>query len=243
MPPPPTAPPPGRGPATAQTFGPPTGGGPSPAPTTPTGGSGAYGAPTPGPAGGGSGAAYGGGALPPAPGASDDLPPGYLSGEAKAKVRKKGRRRARLGVLLGFLVLVGALGIGFAMTQGGGDTPTVADVAVGECFNGGPNDAETVACTEPHQFELIAVTEAPDPSVEFPGDEAVRATGGLFCVDAMETYYGATADVAATNGLQLDPIAPTEEQWDEGMTDTHCVARAADGGSLDVSIKGLGAAG
>jgi hypothetical protein len=129
------------------------------------------------------------------------------------------------------------------MTQSGNESTTVADVEVGECYNGSPNDAETVACTEPHQFELIAVTEAPDPSVPFPGDEAVRATGGLICVDALAAYYGAGAEVAAANGLQLDPIAPTEDQWDDGMTDTHCVARAADGGSLNVSIKGQAPAG
>jgi hypothetical protein len=62
-------------------------------------------------------------------------------------------------------------------------------------------------------------------------------------VTALTAYYGAGQDVAVTNGLQLDPITPTEGQWDEGVTDTYCVARSAEGQPLIASIRGQGAAG
>jgi hypothetical protein len=47
--------------------------------------------------------------------------------------------------------------------------------------------------------------------------------------------------VAAANGLELSPIAPTQEQWEAGSTETYCLAVDADGGSLQGSIQGEGA--
>ena len=144
-------------------------------------------------------------------------------------------------IALGALVLLGA-GLGTAvLTANSNKKETVADVEIGECFTGDANDVQTVACDEPHQFELIAVAAAPDPDIEFPGADTVTTDGGSACVMALVEYYGATVDVAAGNGLELVPIAPTEAQWNDGDTDTFCLATDANGEALDQSVKGLGA--
>jgi hypothetical protein len=144
-------------------------------------------------------------------------------------------------IALGALVLIGA-GLGTAvMTAKSNKKETVADVEIGECFTGDANDVKTVACDEPHQFELFAVAAAPDPNVEFPGAETVTTDGGSACVMALVEYYGATVDVAAADGLEVVPVAPTEAQWQDGDTDTFCLGADAEGAALDQSIKGQGA--
>jgi len=189
------------------------------------------------------GPGYRGGAMPPPPGSSEDLPPGYATVEDKQRKRRRARWRNRAMAVVALLIIAGAVVYTLSTLADSDETATVADVEVGECFNGGPNEAETIACDQAHQFELVAVAPAPDPSAAFPGAEALRTTGGEACVTALTAYYGAGQDVAVANGLQLDPITPTEGQWDEGTTDTFCVARSAEGQALNSSIKGQGAAG
>ena len=68
-------------------------------------------------------------------------------------------------------------------------------------------------------------------------------TGDVFGEVALQlaAYYGAETGVAAANGLELSPIAPSQEQWDAGETETYCLAVDADGGSLQGAIQGEGA--
>jgi actin-like ATPase involved in cell morphogenesis len=250
----PTAPPSGYGPPSGAYAASPPGTPPSgyappaaagaPPPSPPGPGrpvdTGAYGAPRgapPPPSG------YRGGAMPPPPGSSEDLPPGYVTAEAKQRTRRRARWRNRTMAVIGLVIVAGAVVYTLSTLADSDEAATVAEVEVGECFNGGPNDAETIPCDQAHQFELIAVAAAPDPSAAFPGAEALRTTGGEACVTQLTAYYGAGQDVAVANGLQLDPITPTEAQWDEGMTDTFCVARGAGGEALTSSIRGQGAAG
>jgi molecular chaperone DnaK len=259
---PPSAPAPAQAPPPAAAAPPPQQAPPGPgAPSAPPSGaygppSGAYAASRPGtppsgyapPAAAGSpppppGPGYRGGAMPPPPGSSEDLPPGYATVEDKQRKRRRARGRNRAMAVVALLIIAGAVVYTLSTLADSDETATVADVEVGECFNGGPNDAETIPCDQAHQFELVAVAPAPDPSAAFPGAEALRATGGEACVTALTAYYGAGQDVALANGLQLDPITPTEGQWDEGTTDTFCVARSAEGQALNASIKGQGAGG
>jgi hypothetical protein len=144
-------------------------------------------------------------------------------------------------VALGALLLVGAALGTAVLTADSKKKETVADIEVGECFTGDANDVKTAACDEPHEFELFAIAPAPAPDAAFPGSETATTDGGNACVTALVEYYGATADVAAGNGLELVPVAPTETQWADGETDTYCLATDADGEALDQSIKGQGA--
>jgi hypothetical protein len=179
--------------------------------------------------------------LPPAPGTSEDLPPGFLSGDAKAARRRSERRKRRVMVAIGTVIALAAIAGTVVLTAESSKKETLADIEVGDCYNGDPNDVSVVDCGEPHAFELFAVTAAPDPGAEFPGDDQVYEDGGSACLMALVDYYGATGDVAVANGLQLDPIPPSEAQWDDGETDTYCLARDAEGAALSVSIEGAGA--
>lgn len=148
-----------------------------------------------------------------------------------------------LGGVAAVVVVLGAL-LGYVLlTRDDGATSTVAGVAVGECFSGTPNEVVKVGCTQPHRFEMVAIAPAPDPAAPFPGAEKALEDGAGACVTALADYYGASADQAVADGLELSPIAPTEAQWNAGETDTFCLARRADGSDLDASIKGRGAAG
>ena len=116
--------------------------------------------------------------MPPPPGPSGDLPPGYLTGDAKEKRQRSDRRRNRLSIALGVLVLLVALLATFALTANGDEKTTVADIEAGECFNGDDfNDIDAVDCAEQHQTELFEVAAAPDPQAAFPAD-TVQTDGG-----------------------------------------------------------------
>jgi hypothetical protein len=143
-------------------------------------------------------------------------------------------------IALGAVLLLGAIGGTVVLTANGNKKETVADVEVGECFNGDANDVSTVDCTEPHEFELFHVAAAPAPDGPFPGDDTALTDGGAACTLALTTYYGAPIETAVANGLDIKPIAPTEAQWDDGSTDTYCLAFNPDGEALDQSIEGAG---
>lgn len=144
-------------------------------------------------------------------------------------------------VALGGVVVVAALVATLVLTADSSAEQTVADVEVGECFTGGANDLEVVGCDEPHQFELIAVAPPPDPAADFPGDEAATTDGGNACSLAIPDYYGAAVEQFLADGFEMVPIVPTEAQWQDGDTDTFCLAADSAGGALDESVRGKGA--
>ena len=55
-------------------------------------------------------------------------------------------------------------------------------------------------------------------------------------------YYGAGADVAVTAGIEVQPVVPSEDEWNDGTQDGFCVAVSAEGGTATGSIKGEGPA-
>lgn len=118
------------------------------------------------------------------------------------------------------LVLLVAVAATLAITAQSNEKTTVAAVADGECFNGDDlTDVSTVDCDEPHQAQLFAVHEAPDPGAAFPAD-TVQADADAACTTAFETFSGAALDVAATNGLGVRAVPPTEAQWTDGDTNS-----------------------
>ena len=168
--------------------------------------------------------------MPPPPGQSNELPPGYLTGDAKEKRQRSDRRKRMFTIVGGVVVLLVAILATVALTAQGSEDQTVADLDVGECFNGEVNDLEVVDCAEAHAGELFAVAPAADASIPYPGAEQARLDGGNVCAVELGTYYGADTATATANGVELNPVAPTEEQWDAGETDTYCLAVPADGG-------------
>ena len=141
------------------------------------------------------------------------------------------------GVLFGLLVAAhqGAFGDsgtssgqnGSGTTAGGTlpDYQLVQGLTPGECLRGDPaswslQDAVPVACTAPHNLEVVQVyqlSERPstDPDVPGPGVEQARST----CED----------DVLAANSALLqdhdwsDVWTPHPDQWDAGQRSAYCL--------------------
>jgi hypothetical protein len=181
------------------------------------------------------------GATPPPPGQSGDLPPGYLSRDQRAVAKVRQRRRGRLMLLVGALVVVVGVVATLAMQSSNNQPDTLADVEVGECFTGDASDLEVVECAQPHDGELFALVPAAQPGGAFPGDDALLAQAGPACVTQLTTYFGAGPEVAVANNIEIQPVTPTEAQWSDGTTDSTCVAVAANGQQAQGSIQGQGA--
>ena len=180
--------------------------------------------------------------MPPPPGSSGDLPPGYLSGDAKAVRRRKERRKRRLMISLGVLLVIVAVVATLVIQDMQSQPDTVASVDVGECFTGDPTDLDVVDCAQPHTGELFFLAAPPAPDADYPGVDVLQNEVGQACILALVDYYGGPADAAAAEGVEVQPVAPSEDEWDDGTTDVYCVAVPAGGGSATGSIEGKGAA-
>jgi hypothetical protein len=181
--------------------------------------------------------------MPPPPGQSGELPPGFLTGEAKARRQRSDRRKRVLTIAAGVLALLVAVLATVVLTAKGNEDTSIADLDEGECFNGAdPNDVSVLDCEQVHASQLVAVVPAPDPTAAFPAD-TIQSTGETACTTEFEAYYGAPVATAVTNGLDLSAVTPTADQWAEGETDTFCVVIGAGGADLQGSMEGKGAGG
>jgi len=183
-----------------------------------------------------------------AAGPSLDLPPGYLTGDARAALARRERRRGRWLLLGGVVAVAAAVGITVRLNSGGepeAEPPpatapaparSVAAIAVGACFTGQPSRVTTVDCARPHQGELFG--QVAGPAVDaWPGEPALRRDMGNACTVALAGYSGAGPAEALARGIAFRPITPTRAQWDGGATGSYCVAYPAAGGTLTGSIK------
>ena len=101
------------------------------------------------------------------------------------------------------------------------------------------NDISSVDCAEQHQTSCTGRRGA-RPAGRLPGRHGADPTATRRAAPAFEAFYGATNDVAAQNGLGIKAIAPTEEQWNDGVTDTFCLVQDIDGNALQGSMAGQG---
>ncbi|MGH9212672.1 MAG: Hsp70 family protein [Acidimicrobiales bacterium] len=182
--------------------------------------------------------------LPPPPGTSTDLPPGYTTQEQRKRTQRKQRRRSRLGMLVGGLILVVCVAATLALTARQNEPDSLADVEEGECFLGDDlSDLEIVGCGEAHRGELVAILAPADANAAFPGEEALHTEHDEACALRVEEYFGgARADLQALE-LNLFPLVPTEAQWNDEMRDTFCYVGPNDQGeTVSGTIESEGAA-
>ncbi|HEX8804521.1 MAG TPA: septum formation family protein, partial [Acidimicrobiales bacterium] len=178
---------------------------------------------------------------PPAPGYSRDLPPGFLTPDQKVRHTTRQRRKGRLLKALGVLiVVVGVVATVIITAEQSKPTP-VTDVEVGTCFTGELDDVDVVDCAQPHDGEVFALAGAEDPQGDFPGADALRDQAANACILELVAYYGNTADVAVQNGIEVTAAPPSETAWDDGTTDSTCIAIPAGDDPLTGSIEGAGA--
>lgn len=122
----------------------------------------------------------------------------------------------------------------------GADGVLVNDLAVGDCFDL-PElatrviAAELVNCSEPHEFELIAiVSHISDLDAPYPGDQATFEEAVELCIEPFEAYVGATYDDSI---LDIIVLYPLEESWEIGDRISSCSAYRLDGEMLSESVR------
>ncbi len=76
-----------------------------------------------------------------------------------------------------------------------------------------------VDCTQPHQYEVIAVLDVPFAS-GWPGDTELVATSKRLCPDSYATFVGLAYEVSV---LEMGWILPNPEEWDRGRRQIACV--------------------
>lgn len=178
--------------------------------------------------------------MPPAPGTSADLPPGYLTEDRKAARKKHERRKRRLMLTLGVLLVLAAVAATLIIQDLQSRPDTIASVDVGQCYQGDPTDLSVVDCSQPHHGELFFKAPPGDSAADYPGTDALEGLVGQACIANLATYFGGPAEAAVAAGIEVQPVVPSEDQWNDGTQDGFCVAVSTDGGTATGSIKGQG---
>lgn len=124
-----------------------------------------------------------------------------------------------------------------AITESG--DASVFALRVGDCFNDDASAAETVTavaalpCSEPHDNEIyfeFSMTDA-----VFPGNDAALQSTSIRCLDEFGAFVGIDY---LDSELDLFPITPTAESWDQGDRVVFCALYALDLSKLEGSMEG-----
>ena len=115
--------------------------------------------------------------------------------------------------------------------------PFTLDVAIGECFDrpATPDvvDVDVVDCDEPHDFEAFATGDLDGDG--YPGAEEVSAQSLMLCNERFADYVGRPP---AQSGLVVVPVAPTDEQWQNGSRSVTCTVTRRVPERLEGSVEG-----
>ena len=95
----------------------------------------------------------------------------------------------------------------------------VFSLQVGDCFDDvesalGGGEVESVPaipCDQPHDNEVFAKPQLPDGP--YPGDDEILVEAQELCLDEFTAYTGQDYD---TSPLDVFPITPTEQTWEDG---------------------------
>lgn len=171
-----------------------------------------------------------------------------------AQGKGKGGKGGALLVAALLLALVAAAVAVFLVLANQDDGTDYADLRVGNCVRdvsardtgagGGAErrsvtEVEVVACNEPHETEVYAVTNFPGgKGSPFPGDEAIGRFVSEFCQGpAFEQYVGKPRNLSS---LIDDDIQPSDVSWKAGRRQVICMASDPAGKLLTGSVKGSG---
>ena len=171
--------------------------------------------------------------------AAAGLPDRRRQGEAAA-VRPAPQARL-IDRARGPLLIVAVVATLALTAKGEREDRPVADIEVGECFTGDDQRPRRRRLRRAAPAELFVVVAAPDPPAALPGrrhraDRRRRRPAA----PRSSLTTGRRPTSPPPNGLELQPIAPTEEQWDDGATDTYCLADPDGGGSATGLDRGQG---
>jgi len=132
-----------------------------------------------------------------------------------------------------------ALIVGLVAAGCGGDTATVFDLGVGDCFDDQDVESEilvdvpTVPCSQPHDNEVYFEFRMTD--AVYPGQQAALEASDERCLDEFEGFVG--IDYFESD-LEIFSIVPTQESWDGGDRTALCALYALDFSKLTGSMRG-----
>jgi hypothetical protein len=136
------------------------------------------------------------------------------------------------------VILFAAVGVAVA----GCDTPSVAALRVGDCFNlASAVDAngdstlayDVVNCAQPHDGEVFSKFNYPQASA-WPGYEAIGSLQQTRCQADFKEYVGVAWDESS---YTIDYNSPTETTWASGDRQIQCVLADAAAGKLTGSAR------
>ena len=124
-------------------------------------------------------------------------------------------------------------------SPGAGQTISVFDVVVGDCFNAPEtetiSEVELVDCREPHRYEAYHSEDHPAGGDEaFIGDTAMTEYADDICLGQFEAFVGIPWEESTLNYFYLQPTAET---WEIGDREILC-AVYSDAGDLTGSAEG-----
>lgn len=154
--------------------------------------------------------------------------------------------RRSVSLIIALVVVITACGDDAPARDASGDITesgdaSVFELQVGDCFDDQTGsgdvvfDVPVVPCTEPHDNEIYFEFEMTD--AVFPGNEATLESSALRCLDQFQPFVGSEY---LESELDIFPITPTAQSWDEGDRLVYCVLYAVDLSKLTGSMRGTG---
>ena len=137
-----------------------------------------------------------------------------------------------------FRLLIALLAVSTLTVACGGDT-SVFDLGVGDCFDDPTTATDevssvaTVDCAGPHDNEIYYSYQTDLPV--FPGRDAMLDSAGEECYTHFEAFVGKAYEESE---LELFPITPTAESWDDGDREVLCALYALDLSKLTGTMRG-----
>jgi hypothetical protein len=116
---------------------------------------------------------------------------------------------------------------------------SVFSIDVGTCFD--DTEAEQVSsvpevdCAEPHDNEVFALINYTE-SDSYPGEDTMNERGKELCIAQFDAYVGLSYP---ESDLEVFPITPTEDSWNESNDrEIICALYALDFSKLTGSMRG-----
>ena len=114
--------------------------------------------------------------------------------------------------------------------------PEVPTAEVGDCIESVGlvvSELPTVDCDEPHEVQVVGLYE--HDGDDFPGDEVISQEAFEECLELFENFVGAPIEETS---LDMIPITPTEESWNEADDrESICAATSSDGTELTETVE------
>ena len=123
-----------------------------------------------------------------------------------------------------------------AITESG--DASVFALAVGDCFNDDAaagtqvSEVPVVPCSEPHDNEIYY--EYSMTNASYPGDSAALEMAGERCVAEFDAFVGIDY---LDSELDIFPITPTAESWEQGDRIVYCALYALDLSKLEGTMR------